>query len=351
MIPQSHSGIAIRNRHSADLPSGSGPVGSARPLPSAFARRLLPCTRPGSPRSRLPEPPARRAGRLRLADPALTIELVAAEPRGGQPGRDRLGRGRAALRRRDDRLSGRPDRRDGSGGWRTATATAVTSTPPSSPTGLPFPNGVLPCFGGVLVTAAPDIWFFRDNDGDGRADERKVVLTGFGEGNTQLRVNGLVLGPGQLDLRGQRPERRRGPHAGRAARPRPSRSAAATCDSGSGPSHARIVRGRGRSPASASSAWPTTTGATASPRGTRSRSATSCSSSRPRPQPLPGRDLVGRLDPRPGRRRPDLPDQPAAGPVQSRVGRLLQRQLRPDDLPRRPACRPPTAATPSSASR
>jgi putative membrane-bound dehydrogenase-like protein len=46
----------------------------------------------------------------------------------------------------------------------------------------------------VLVTAAPDIWFFRDTDGDGIADERRVVLTGFGEGNQQLRVNGLTWG-------------------------------------------------------------------------------------------------------------------------------------------------------------
>jgi putative membrane-bound dehydrogenase-like protein len=60
--------------------------------------------------------------------------------------------------------------------------------------GLPFPNGVLPCFGGVLVTAAPDILFFRDTDGDGRADVRRVVLTGFAPGNTQLRVNGLSWG-------------------------------------------------------------------------------------------------------------------------------------------------------------
>ena len=52
----------------------------------------------------------------------------------------------------------------------------------------------MPCFGGVLVTAAPNIWFLRDRDGDGRADERRVVLTGFGEGNTQLRVNGLSWG-------------------------------------------------------------------------------------------------------------------------------------------------------------
>jgi putative membrane-bound dehydrogenase-like protein len=60
--------------------------------------------------------------------------------------------------------------------------------------GLSFPNGVLPCFDGVLVTAAPNIWFLRDTDGDGKADERRVVLTGFGEGNTQLRVNGLFWG-------------------------------------------------------------------------------------------------------------------------------------------------------------
>ena len=60
--------------------------------------------------------------------------------------------------------------------------------------GLPFPNGVLPCFGGMLVTAAPNIWFLRDRDGDGWADEKTIVLTGFGVGNTQLRVNGLTWG-------------------------------------------------------------------------------------------------------------------------------------------------------------
>src|SRR5436190_1325721 len=31
-------------------------------------------------------------------------------------------------------------------------------------------------------------------DGDGRADERRVLLTGFVEGNQQLRVNGLYWG-------------------------------------------------------------------------------------------------------------------------------------------------------------
>ena len=59
---------------------------------------------------------------------------------------------------------------------------------------LPFPNGVLPWNGGILVTAAPDIWYLKDTDGDGRADERRVVLTGFSEGNQQLRANGLYWG-------------------------------------------------------------------------------------------------------------------------------------------------------------
>jgi putative membrane-bound dehydrogenase-like protein len=59
---------------------------------------------------------------------------------------------------------------------------------------LPFPNGVLPWNRGVLVTAAPDILFLKDTDGDGRADEKRVVLTGFGRGNQQLRVNGLFWG-------------------------------------------------------------------------------------------------------------------------------------------------------------
>jgi putative membrane-bound dehydrogenase-like protein len=60
--------------------------------------------------------------------------------------------------------------------------------------GLSFPTGVMPWRGGVLVTAAPDILYFQDTDGDGRADVRKVVFTGFGQGNPQHRLNGLCYG-------------------------------------------------------------------------------------------------------------------------------------------------------------
>jgi len=59
---------------------------------------------------------------------------------------------------------------------------------------LNFPDSVFPWRGGVLVAAAPDIIYLKDSDGDGRADERRTVLTGFGEGNPQHRVNGLVWG-------------------------------------------------------------------------------------------------------------------------------------------------------------
>jgi putative membrane-bound dehydrogenase-like protein len=128
-----------------------------------------------------------------LADPDLTIELVASEPEVTSPVAIAWDEdGRLYVAEMNDyptaHAAGRIRRledRNGDGRYEHATAFAD---------GLPFPNGVLPCFGGVLVTAAPSIWFLRDTDGDGRADERQVVLTGFGEGNTQLRVNGLTWG-------------------------------------------------------------------------------------------------------------------------------------------------------------
>jgi putative membrane-bound dehydrogenase-like protein len=59
---------------------------------------------------------------------------------------------------------------------------------------LPFPTGVFPWGKGVLVTCAPDIFYAEDTDGDGKADKKIVLYTGFVEGNQQHRVNGLVWG-------------------------------------------------------------------------------------------------------------------------------------------------------------
>src|SRR5688572_24058651 len=48
--------------------------------------------------------------------------------------------------------------------------------------GLPWPTAVICYGGGVFVATTPDILFLRDTNGDGKADERRVVFTGFGKG-------------------------------------------------------------------------------------------------------------------------------------------------------------------------
>jgi len=64
--------------------------------------------------------------------------------------------------------------------------------------GVHWPTGIVYADGGVFVSAAPDIIFARDNDGDGVADVREVHYSGFGRRNVQALVNGLRLG---LDTR------------------------------------------------------------------------------------------------------------------------------------------------------
>ena len=60
--------------------------------------------------------------------------------------------------------------------------------------GLNFPTGCLTWRDGVIVTAAPEILFLADDDGDGKADRREVLVDGLAEGNQQLRPNGLRWG-------------------------------------------------------------------------------------------------------------------------------------------------------------
>lgn len=61
-------------------------------------------------------------------------------------------------------------------------------------TGLDFPTSVLPYRRGAIVAAAPDLLYLEDADGDGRADDRRVLYTGFGRKNIQALVNGLLWG-------------------------------------------------------------------------------------------------------------------------------------------------------------
>jgi len=147
----------------------------------------------GDVRADRPPTPGEELAALRLADPSLTVELVASEPAVASPvaaAWDEYGRlyvvemtdypaapdgGR--VKRLEDR--------DGDGRYEHVTVFADK---------LHWPTGVLPWNGGVLVTSAPDLLFFKDADGDGRADVRMVVLTGFAEGNQQLRVNSPTWG-------------------------------------------------------------------------------------------------------------------------------------------------------------
>lgn len=128
-----------------------------------------------------------------LADDNLIIELVASEPAVVSPAamawdengrlfvvemRDYpLGPGSGQIKLLEDR--------DGNGTFERATVFADK---------LPFPTSVLPWKGGILVTAAPNLWYLKDTDGDGKADQRRILLTGFKEGNQQLRANGLLWG-------------------------------------------------------------------------------------------------------------------------------------------------------------
>src|SRR5436309_3749164 len=173
-----------------------------RPTPSAEPVRLLAASRlfstvlicaAGLAASAGPLPPAREAETFRFADPSLTAELVTAEPDVVSPvcvawDAD----GRMYVVEMTDYPTGPTGGRirlleDGNGDGRYERVTVFADE-------LPFPTSVLPWRSGALVAAAPDIWFFKDNDGDGQADERHVLFTGFGQGNQQLRVNGLTWG-------------------------------------------------------------------------------------------------------------------------------------------------------------
>lgn len=55
-------------------------------------------------------------------------------------------------------------------------------------------SSVLPWQGGLLVTAAPHILYFRDNDGDGRAEQRDTLFSGFFNRNEEAQITNLRFG-------------------------------------------------------------------------------------------------------------------------------------------------------------
>ena len=140
-----------------------------------------------------PYSPEKARGLIGLPE-GFRVELAAAEPNVVDPVAmtfDEEGR-IYAVEMRDYPLDSQPrgqikrlEDADGDGYYETSTVFAD---------GLNFPNGVMRWRDGILVTAAPDILYLEDSNGDGRADIRRVVLTGFAATNPQLRVNGLRYG-------------------------------------------------------------------------------------------------------------------------------------------------------------
>jgi putative membrane-bound dehydrogenase-like protein len=60
--------------------------------------------------------------------------------------------------------------------------------------GLLWPTAIFCWDGGVLIVDAPDIFYAKDTDGDGKADERRVLFTGLGIGNVQGLANSFQWG-------------------------------------------------------------------------------------------------------------------------------------------------------------
>lgn len=57
---------------------------------------------------------------------------------------------------------------------------------------LCWPTAVIAWDGGIFVAATPDIFYFKDVDGDGVSDSKATIFTGFGAGATRLNVQALV---------------------------------------------------------------------------------------------------------------------------------------------------------------
>ena len=57
---------------------------------------------------------------------------------------------------------------------------------------LPWPTAVIAWDGGIFVAATPDIYYFKDEDGDGVSDSKTTVFSGFGAGTNRLNVQALV---------------------------------------------------------------------------------------------------------------------------------------------------------------
>ncbi len=55
-------------------------------------------------------------------------------------------------------------------------------------------SSILPWQGGLLIAAAPNIMYYKDLNGDGRADQKEIVFSGFFTGNEEAQITNLRFG-------------------------------------------------------------------------------------------------------------------------------------------------------------
>lgn len=170
------------------------PLAAQSPASAAAAHREIEQAAEQFPEALAPDESLARI----VTRPGMTVELVAAEPLVVDPvaldwGPD----GRLWVVEMRDYPNGLDDQgkpggrvrvledRDGDGRYDHATLFLDD---------IPFPTGIKIWRDGVLVSAAPEIFYAEDQDADGKADHRQVLFRGFVEGNQQHRVNGLRWG-------------------------------------------------------------------------------------------------------------------------------------------------------------
>ncbi len=141
---------------------------------------------------RVPATEPKQAAATFTLRPGFSAELVASEPLIASPVAVTVDeQGRAYVVEMRDYSERRPERlgrvklledTDGDGRYDKATVFL---------TGLPWPTAITCWDGGVFIGATPDILYAKDTNGDGMADIRQVVFTGFASDYAPYATNKL----------------------------------------------------------------------------------------------------------------------------------------------------------------
>ncbi|MFA7474047.1 MAG: dehydrogenase, partial [Spirosomataceae bacterium] len=60
--------------------------------------------------------------------------------------------------------------------------------------GLPSATSVMPWKGGIIVAAAPNIYYLKDTTGDHKADIKETLFTGFFDRNSEAQITSFRFG-------------------------------------------------------------------------------------------------------------------------------------------------------------